>query len=74
MLPFTYNMYQAYQNKNYINQNYREQLYNYHYELDNLSDESTPGDYSEINYLRNYLNKLVHDFKLIRDYAAVIKL
>ena len=73
MLPFTYEMFNVYQcyKQNQIYKNYE---FDYYFEIAQLTDESTEGDYAEVNYLKECMNNYFtpEQLKLINDYKRCI--
>ena len=74
MLPFTYEMFNIYQQykQNHIYQSYE---FDYKFAIAQLTDESTEGDYVEIKYLKECMNNYFtpEQLKLINDYKNVLQ-
>lgn len=71
MLPFTYEMYDCYCNEE-LNMKINNALFEYNHALGQLTDESTKGDFDEINYLKECLDELEYERQLIVDYKKCV--
>ena len=78
MLPFTYQMYHAY--RRYVsNEHIHNARFDYNFAVAQLNDESTDGDFEEVNYLKNVYERFrsasvsTHELKLVDEYAAIMK-
>ena len=58
MLPFTYEMFDAYQRYN-TNEQIANPRFEYNFAIGQLTDESTEGDYEEVNFLKGVLQDTV---------------
>jgi hypothetical protein len=56
MHPFTLAMFNSYQKIKVVHQNQNDAFDEYMYEMSRLSDESTLGDFKEVEYLMPYTN------------------
>lgn len=54
MLPFTYEMFDAYQRYK-ANEQIANRRFEYNFAVGQLTDESTDGDYEEVNFLKGVL-------------------
>lgn len=54
MLPFTYEMFDAYQRYK-ANEQIANRRFEYNFAIGQLTDESTDGDYEEVNFLKGVL-------------------
>lgn len=54
MLPFTYEMFDAYQRYK-ANEQISNRRFEYNFAIGQLTDESTDGDYEEVNFLKGVL-------------------
>lgn len=54
MLPFTYEMFDAYQRYK-ANEQIANRRFEYNFAIGQLTDESTDGDYDEVNFLKGVL-------------------
>lgn len=78
MLPFTYQMYHAY--RRYVsNEQIQNARFDYNFAVGQLNDESTDGDFEEVNYLKNVYERFrsasfsTHELELVDEYAAIMK-
>lgn len=55
MLPFTYEMFDAYQRYKANEQIIADRRFEYSFAVGQLTDESTDGDYEEVNFLKGVL-------------------
>ena len=74
MLPFTYEMFDVYQRYKQ-NQIYKNYDFDYNFAIAQLTDESTDGDYEEVNYLKECMNNLItpYELNLINDYKTILQ-
>ena len=59
MLPFTYEMFDAY-GRYKTNKEVADRRFEYNYAIGQLTDESTKGDYEEVNYLKGALHDTIN--------------
>lgn len=78
MLPFTYQMYHAY--RRYVsNEHIQNARFDYNFAVGQLNDESTVGDFEEVNYLKNVYERFrsasfsTHELELVEKYAEIVK-
>lgn len=71
MHPFTYEMYNCYYNEE-LNINIKNALFEYNHAIGQLTDDSTKGDFDEIRYLKECLNELEHERRLIDEYKKCV--
>ena len=76
MLPFTYEMFNVYQRYEQ-NQIYKNYEFDYQFAIAQLTDESTDGDYEEVNYLKECMDRncifTPEQLKLINDYKKALQ-
>tara|TARA_Y100000996_G_C22431993_1_gene606080 strand:- start:579 stop:812 length:234 start_codon:yes stop_codon:yes gene_type:complete len=77
MLPFTYEMFNVYQRYKKQNQIYKNYEFDYQFAIAQLTDESTDGDYEEVNYLKECMDRncifTPEQLKLINDYKKALQ-